>query len=236
MRVVFRPLVGFSIASLVAFAILTGLGVWQLERLQWKLDLIASVNRNLAAAPISLSRAAAMGVSAQYHRVALDGQFENEKESYVFSTDRDGSPAFHVIVPFETTLGTILVDRGIIPYSTKPRAYAEGEVTGPMRIVGVWRAPEGPGLFTPAPNPAARIWYSRDVNAIAQADHVKLLAPVLIEADATPNRGGWPKGGQTEVHFRNEHLQYAITWFALAAGLLAIYFAYHRAKGRLGFD
>ena len=62
-----------------------------------------------------------------------------------------------------------------------------------------------------------------------------LLAPVLVEADATPNRGGWPKGGQTEVHFRNEHLQYAITWFALAAGLLGVYIAYHVSRGRLSF-
>jgi surfeit locus 1 family protein len=57
---------------------------------------------------------------------------------------------------------------------------------------------------------------------------------VIVEADATPNPGGWPKGGQTVVTFRNEHLQYAITWFALAAGLLAVYLAYHRSRGRLG--
>jgi surfeit locus 1 family protein len=56
---------------------------------------------------------------------------------------------------------------------------------------------------------------------------------VIVEADSTPNPGGWPKGGQTRVNFRNEHLQYAITWFLLAAGLLAVYFAYHVSRGRL---
>ena len=70
---------------------------------------------------------------------------------------------------------------------------------------------------------------------MARQDGVALLAPVVLEADAAPNPGGWPKGGQTVVTFRNEHLQYAITWFALAAGLLLVYFAYHRSLGRLGF-
>lgn len=70
---------------------------------------------------------------------------------------------------------------------------------------------------------------------MAGADHEVLAADVLIEADATPNLGGWPKGGQTEVNFRNEHLQYAITWFLMAAGLLGVYFAYHVSQGRLSF-
>ena len=73
------------------------------------------------------------------------------------------------------------------------------------------------------------------MNAIAKADGIDLAAPVIVEADATPNPGGWPKGGQTVVHFRNHHLQYAITWFALAAGLMLVYLAYHRSQGRLKF-
>jgi surfeit locus 1 family protein len=56
---------------------------------------------------------------------------------------------------------------------------------------------------------------------------------VIVEVDATPNPGGWPKGGQTIVTLPNDHLQYAITWFLLAAALVVIYFAYHRARGRL---
>ena len=68
---------------------------------------------------------------------------------------------------------------------------------------------------------------------MAAADGLHLAAPVVIEADATPNPGGWPKGGQTVVDFPNNHLSYAMTWFGLAAGLLGVYFAYHVSKGRL---
>ena len=82
---------------------------------------------------------------------------------------------------------------------------------------------------------AHRIWYSRNVAAIAAADHVRLAAPVLVEADAAPNPGGWPKGGQTQITFRNDHLQYAITWFALAAALFGVYIAFHISKGRLAW-
>ena len=103
-------------------------------------------------------------------------------------------------------------------------------------MVGVWRVPDAPGWFTPAPDRAHRIWYSRDVASIARADGVKPAAPALIEADATPNPGGWPKGGQTVVAFRNEHLQYAVTWFLMAAGLLVVYIAYHVSRGRLGLE
>ena len=96
--------------------------------------------------------------------------------------------------------------------------------------------PDRAGLLHPAARSAHRIWYARDLAGIAAADHLTLAAPVLIEADATPNPGGWPKGGQTVVSFPQQHLSYAMTWFGLAAGLLGVYFAYHVSKGRLGCD
>jgi surfeit locus 1 family protein len=238
MRIHFRPLIGLSIATGVALAILIGLGVWQLERLQWKLALIASVNRNLAAPPISLEQALALGANdSQYRRVMLAGRFENQKETFVYSTDVDGRPAYHIIVPFRSDAGTLLVDRGIVPpaLQSAPTRKA-GEIDGLTRITGVWRVPDRGGPFTPPPDLGKRVWYSRDVKAIARADGVALAAPVILEADSTPNPGGWPRGGQTQLRFRNEHLQYATTWLALAASLLVLYFAYHHARGRLKFD
>jgi surfeit locus 1 family protein len=233
----FRPLLGFTIAAGILFAFLMWLGVWQVQRLHWKLGLIAQVNQNLAAKPLSLGQALKMGPEgAQYHRVTLDGRFGNAKESYVFTTDANGDPVFHVVTPFQTEAGTFLVDRGLVPPNLKdPSSRRAGEIAGDTRVTGVWRIPDPPGFFTPQPDAKNRVWYSRDITGMAAADGVKLVEPVIIEADATPNPGGWPKGGQTVVTFRNEHLQYAITWFALAAGLLGVYLAYHVSRGRLGF-
>jgi surfeit locus 1 family protein len=219
------------------FALLVGLGVWQVQRLEWKLALIASVNRNLAAPPISLAQALARGANdAQYRRVTMVGRFENQKEAFVYSTDADGRPVYHVIVPFRTEQGILLVDRGIVPPALVPASTRKaGQIDDAASVTGVWRIPDHAGVFTPPPDMGQRIWYSRDVNAIARADRVALAAPVIVEADSTANPGGWPKGGQTQAHFRNEHLQYAATWFALAVSLLVLYFAYHHAKGRLRF-
>ncbi len=215
------------------FALLLGLGVWQLQRLQWKLGLIAEVTRNMAAPPVSLDSALALGPKAEYRRVALAGCFDNAKEAYAYGIGPDGAPVYHVIAPFTAGDGRVLlVDRGIVPEDRRAAA-RHALIAGETRVVGVWRTPDAPGAFTPMPNRRQRVWYSHDVAGIAAADSIRLAAPVLIEADAAPNPGGWPKGGQTQVTFRNEHLQYAITWFLMAAGLLGVYLAYHVSKGRL---
>lgn len=230
----FRPYPGVTVAVLIAAAILIGLGVWQLQRLQWKLALIAEVSGHMTASPISLDRALKTSADAmQYRRVALDGRFDNSKEAYVFTTGEGGAAVYHVLTPFVTDDGhTLLVDRGFIPKDKLDPA-TRTPVDAQTHLVGVWRVPDAPGMFTPSPDPAHRIWYARDLRGIAAADHIRLAAPVLIEADAAPNPGGWPKGGQTVVSFRNEHLSYAVTWFGLAAGLIGVYLAYHASKGRL---
>jgi surfeit locus 1 family protein len=238
MAVSFRPYPGFTIAAAIMTAILISLGVWQIQRLYWKLDLIATMDRKMHAAPVALDGAGAAFTwvpQNDYARVALNGRFDNSKESYVFTTGPGGMPVYHVLTPFTTDAGhAYLVDRGMVPIDKRdPAGRAQGQVEGETHIVGIWRTPDGTGLFTPAPDLAHRVWYARDVKAIAASDHVSLTAPVVIEADAAPNPGGWPKGGQTVVDVPNNHLSYAITWFGLAAGLIGVYLAYHMSKGRL---
>ncbi len=232
----FRPYPGLTIAAAILIAILIGLGVWQLQRLKWKLALIAEVSGHMTAAPISPGQALTLSADAvQYRRVALTGRFVNAKETYVFTTGPDGGAVYHVLTPFLTDSGRIfLVDRGFVPGEKRDPA-TRTAVTGETKLMGVWRVPDAPGPFTPAPDMGRRIWYARDLAGIAAADHLRLAAPVVIEADATPNPGGWPKGGQTVVQFRNQHLSYAITWFGLAGGLLGVYLAYHMSKGRLSW-
>ena len=234
--VYFRPLPALTLACAVLFAGLIALGVWQLDRLQWKLALIADVDRSLHARPLSLDGAGMQQGHGEYTRVALTGRFDNAKEAYIFGTDADGAPGYHVIVPFTMRDGrTFLIDRGIVPKEKlDPATRRTGQINAVTRVIGVWRTPNRPGMFTAAPDIARRIWYARDLDAIAKADGIDLAAPVIVEADATPNPGGWPRGGQTVVKFRNEHLQYAITWFGLAAGLFGVYIAYHVSRGRLG--
>jgi len=228
----FRPLPGFTLLCVPLFAILVALGVWQLERLQWKLALIAEIQRNMTLPPLTLDAALALP-DADYRRVSLDGHFLNSKEAYVFTTGVHGEPVYHVLAPFMLGDGrAVMVDRGFVPPSLRDPATRAQSVAD--HIAGVWRRPDRPGPFTPQPDMVHRVWYARDLASIAQADHVKLAAPAIVEADATPNPGGWPEGGQTRVNLPNDHLQYALTWFFLAASLVGVYLAYHRARGRLG--
>jgi surfeit locus 1 family protein len=233
----FRPYPGLTIACVLLFVLLCGLGTWQMERLQWKLALIVRVNSHMAAPPLPLDTIQAMGAEeAQYRRVTLNGQFDHAHEAYVFTTDA-GAAVYHVLTPFILGGGRVLmVDRGEVPKEKlDPATREQGNVPGPAQITGVWRVPDAPGAFTPKPDPVHRIWYARDLAGIAAADHLALAAPVVIEADGTSNPGGWPRGGQTVVTFRNQHLSYAVTWFGLAICLLGVWFAYHISKGRIGF-
>jgi surfeit locus 1 family protein len=234
----FRPYPGLTIACALLFAILCGLGTWQLQRLQWKLALISTVDRHMTAAPVSLDTILAMRPDdAQYRRVTFRGRFDHAKEAYVFTTDA-GAAVYHVLTPFKADAGTILmIDRGEVPKEMlDPATRASGNPAGDVAVTGVWRAPDAPGLFTPAPDRRNRIWFARDLAAIAAADHLTLSAPVVIEADAAPNPGGWPKGGQTVVSFRNQHLSYAVTWFGLAIVLLCIWISYNISKGRIALN
>jgi surfeit locus 1 family protein len=237
-RLHFQPLPGATVAVTILFALLIGLGVWQLQRLQWKEGLLAAIDRSLHAVPLRIDGRLDVleGPPMPYQRVVGRGAFDYSKESYLFASDRQGNPGYHVVVPFKLVNGEVfLVDRGYVPKEKlDPSTRKPGQAAGLQTVVGLTRVSDGPGPFTPLPDLAHRIWYSRDAEAIAKAGGIRLAYPGMIDADATPNPGGWPKGGQTIIDIPNNHLQYAITWFLMAAALLGVYLAYHVSRGRLG--
>jgi surfeit locus 1 family protein len=213
---------GAIAAGLLVFAFFAGLGVWQLQRLAWKEDLIARVDARLHAAPVAAPGPAAWrAISAksdEYRRVRVSGTFENDRETLVQAVTAAG-PGFWVMTPLKVDAGyEVLVNRGFVPTAQAVQAARRaGLVQGPTTVTGLLRISEPHGGFLRANQPAAGRWYSRDVAAIARARGLREAAPYFIDADATPNPGGWPRGGMTVVRFRNSHLVYALTWFGLAA-------------------
>lgn len=227
---------GFALAALVMTACLVALGIWQVERRAWKHDLIATVEANIHAAPIAAPGPGPApdgwaGINAQpgagrdaYRRVQATGYFRHDREVLVQAvTERGGG--FWVVTPLETPTFTVLVNRGFVPPEARdPASRAQGNTDGPVTITGLLRISEPGGGFLRSNDPAANRWYSRDVAAIAQAQGIGHVAPYFIDADATPNPGGYPVGGLTVVQFSDNHLVYALTWFGLA--LLSAYFAW----------
>jgi surfeit locus 1 family protein len=231
----FRPLLGPTLWFLPGFALLVGLGVWQIERLHEKEALIASVEAGMSAPAVALADALRQGAaSAEYHHVRVTGHFLHDKELYVFSLGPMGAVGVDIVTPLVQDNGeTVLVDRGFVPEALHhPKTREAGQVMGEVALNGVLKLPQQPGMFTPAADQRTRLWFVKDVPGMAAALGLT-VPPILIEADATPNPGGWPLGGQTRVDFPNDHLQYAITWFGLALALLTVYLLYHRSRGRL---
>lgn len=217
-----RPLWVLSIAGMVALACiagLTSLGIWQVQRLGWKRALIERVETRTRADPVPAPGRAnwANVVRDEYSRVRLTGSFLHDRETLVQAVTERGS-GFWVMTPLATDAGfTVLVNRGFVPPERRdPGSRAEALPAGAVSVTGLLRLSEPGGGFLRDNAPAAGRWYSRDVAAIAQARGLERAAPYFVDADATPNPGGFPVGGLTVLRFPNNHLVYALTWFALA--------------------
>lgn len=195
------------------------LGVWQVQRLVWKRDLIARVEARIHAAPVPAPGPSLWpGVAAQdYLRVTATGRFEHERETLVQAVTELGG-GFWVLTPLRAADGfTVLVNRGFVPPERRSRdSRAAGLPEGAVTVTGLLRPSEPGGAVLRHNDPAAGRWYSRDVAAIAAHAGLAGAAPYFIDADASANPGGWPVGGLTIVRFRDHHLVYALTWFALA--------------------
>ncbi len=237
----FRPMLGPTLVTLIGLIILCGLGTWQVERLYWKRDLMATIAARMDEPASEIppqSDWPSLDLKAlEYHHVKLSGRYLNAKELYYFTqAEEDGTPGFNVLVPFVLEDGrTLLVDRGFVPEDLKyPAKRASGQIEGPTKLIGVLRAPQQRGIFAPDDDIVGNMWYTRDPAAMAEAVALKDAAPFYVEADATPNSGGFPVGGQTRITIPNNHLQYAITWYSLAIVLFVIYLVYHQKAGRIG--
>lgn len=212
----------FLLALCGAFALLfAGLGVWQVERLRWKTDLIARVDARLAAEPVPLGPrdegSRFIGRDAEYLKVRTTGRFDHSRETLVDALTERGK-GYWVLTPLRTADRTLLVNRGFVPTDRARAATRQaGQVAGEVTVTGLIRLTEPAGRFLRANRPATDLWYSRDVAAIGRARGLVQVEPFFIDADATPNPGGLPIGGLTVVSFRNAHLVYALTWFALSA-------------------
>lgn len=208
----------------LVFAVLVGLGTWQLYRLSWKLDLIARVEQRVHAAPTAPPGPAAWGeFSAEadrYRHVTVSGTFLDDRETAVQAVTALGG-GFWILSPFRTDAGyTVLVNRGFVPPDRRdPSSRQAGNIAGRATVTGLLRPSELGGAFLRSNDPRADRWYSRDVAAIAAARGLGPVAPYFIDAEATPNSGRGPVGGLTVIAFPNNHLVYALTWYGLAAML-----------------
>jgi len=218
------------ILALALFAGFCALGTWQVARRAWKLDLIARVEARVHAAPMAAPGRAEWPrigrARDEYRRVRATGTFLHDRETLVQATTRLG-PGHWVLTPLRQADGTfVLVNRGFVPPERRERAArAAGNPDGEVVVIGLLRMTEPGGAFLRDNDPRSDRWHSRDVQAIARARGLDAaaVAPYFIDVEAVPQAAAGrgdaaaaPVGGLTVIAFSNDHLVYAVTWYALA--------------------
>lgn len=237
---------GLTAFTLVMVAVLAGLGFWQLARKTEKEALIAALEERLAAAPVPLPPSAEWPkltpARDEFRRVTLTARRlitpGAPSDARVFAagsalrSDVSGLGAF-VFAPVRLVTGeTVVVDRGFLPDGRRAaREFAAAE-DAPLSLTGYLRFPEAAGLVTPKPDLAKRLWFVRDSIGMATSLGWGEVAPFYIDLEAPVPPTGWPKPAALEVHLRDQHLQYAITWFGLAAVVVIAFAFWLRSQRR----
>jgi len=231
----FRPGLAATLATLIAVTIMVGLGTWQVERLAWKNALIDRIESGMRAAPAPLPARVEIPADWDFRRVSVTGQFLHDHELDLAARSMNGRIGYQIVTPLKRDDGTlVLVNRGWVPLEKRdPASRPEGLPAGTVTVEGVARVPAERGWMQPDNDPAANMWFWYDIPAMAAQAGASTgnALPVVIEAGAAANPGGFPIGGQTNVNIANNHLQYAFTWYSLAITLIVIYFVFHWRRG-----
>lgn len=230
----------FALVALVTFI---GLGTWQLQRKTWKEALITTLEQRLAASPAELppyGRWSRLDPSDdEFRQVKFSAAFLPGEEALVYGSgsalrsDVSG-PGYWVFAPARLAGGSlVVVNRGFVPEGRQdPKSRSAGDIGGTIEMTGVMRWPQPRDLFSPKDDAARNLWFVRDQLAIAAAKGWGEVAPFYVELESPQPPGGLPRAGALKVELRNTHLQYAITWYGLAAVVVVMFGFWLRARSR----
>ena len=230
----FRPTFWPTLITVPILIVLLGLGTWQLQRLIWKQDLIGKLQARSTAEAVQLPSGPLDPEEMEYRRVTVSGVFDHENELLLVNRSLRGQAGLHVLTPLIRAdgAGAVLVDRGWIPFERRDRvSRADGLIGGEVTVDGLVRFAKDPGWFMPDNEPHNNAWFYVDPGGMAAAAGLRALPSHYVMSSARDTPGGYPVGHQWRLDIRNDHLEYAITWYALALALLIIYLLYHRERG-----
>ncbi|CAG5125162.1 unnamed protein product [Candidula unifasciata] len=212
-----------------------GLGTWQIRRREWKLGLIKELEEKMSKPPQPLPENLEDVKKLEYQKVKVRGTFDHAKELFIGprsdiragegrSAQTQSTPGVNVVTPFKLANRdeTILVNRGFVSFKDRPQQKrAEGQVEGEVELTGIVRLNDKKPVIGNDPMKDG-YWFTRNIDEMAD---IAGTSKVFIDADANSTVPGGPRGGQTQLALRNEHLTYIVTWYALAA---FTYFLWYR--------
>lgn len=230
----FRPKLIPTLFSIPAFLTLIFLGTWQVQRLDWKQDLIDKLQDRSAQAPAAIPAGPLNADDHEFLPIRVTGVYDNEQEFHLVNRSLNGEAGINVVTPLRLKDGgTILVNRGWVPFEMRDVALRpEGLLAGEQTVTGLLRFVKPRSTIerwvVPENEPGNNAWFNIDPDAMARQAGLQSLPPYYILSSDQSERGQLPRGRQWSPDVRNDHLQYAITWYSLALGLLVIYIVYHR--------
>src|SRR5262249_33677621 len=231
-------ILGPTLCSLAGLSLLVGLGLWQLERKQWKEALLAKIAARATAAPIALAAAEALfsaGGDVEYLHIISRGHFLHDQERYLYAPTPAGLRWHGCKPPGGAPPRYLWVNRGFIPEDREPPSTrARGLAGGEVDVAGLVRAAPRKGTFQPNNDASGNLWYWPDLAAMsASAFPAAQTLGFSIDSDLNPAPpGGLPRGGVTRLQLPNRHLEYALTWFGLAVTLIGVYLAFAASRLR----
>ena len=202
-RIWFIVFIGFA-----GIACLLYLGMWQVDRLYWKLDVLKKIDQKIAAAPVLLPAEPSESVH-KYLSVEISGQFLQESIRVLASKKRYGA-GYRIIHVFRTNGRRLLVDLGFVGLETD----YDIDLSSDISLVGNLHWPDELDNFTPEPDLENNIWFARDVERVASALQTEPIL-IILKDSTLKDKNIKPMPIDT-THIPNDHLQYAITWFSLA--------------------
>ncbi|HZR87741.1 MAG TPA: SURF1 family protein [Bradyrhizobium sp.] len=240
-----RGAAGFVVFTFVMVALFVGLGVWQLQRRLEKHALIAALTERLATAPVPLPEVAQWPkldpARDEFRRVTFTAAYARAPDAMVYSAgsavrEDIAGPGTWAFLPARIASGeTVVINTGFVENTMQQRDVEDRAVaklvTGqPVLLTGYLRFPGRPGPLTPAENRDKRLWFVRDTGAMASALGWGNVAPFYIDLETPVPANGVPKPGPLTVHLRDEHMQYAITWFSLAVVVVIAFGVWARGR------
>jgi cytochrome oxidase assembly protein ShyY1 len=240
-----RGVAGFGVFTLVMVALFIGLGLWQLQRRVEKHALIAALTERLAAAPGALPQPSQWNALHadldEFRRVSFTARYQHLADAMVYSSgsavrDDISGPGTWAFMPAHLSTGeTVVINTGFVQNTMQDRPLEDRAVarliTGePVALTGYIRFPETAGTLTPAENVTKRLWFTRDHLAMARGLGWGEVAPFYIDLEAPAPASGIPKPGPLEVHLKDDHMQYAITWFGLAGAVVIAFGVWLRGQ------
>jgi cytochrome oxidase assembly protein ShyY1 len=237
----------FAVFTLLMVALFVGLGLWQLQRRVEKHALIAALDERIAAEPVPLPPASQWAQLTpdhdEFRRVAFAATYQSRLDAMVYSSgsavrpDISG-PGTWAYIPARLSSGEIVaVNAGFVPNTmqdrgTQDRAVAQLITNEPVTLTGYIRFPVAAGVLTPDEEHAKRLWFTRDHMAMAHALGWGDVAPFYIDLETPVPPSGVPKPGPLTVHLKDDHMQYALTWFGLAIAVVIAFIVWARGRRR----